>query len=297
MPDTAPALLVVLNPAAGRSALARRVIARLRHQGVALELYETRAPGDATAFLRARATLPPVVVAAGGDGTVNEVVNGIAGRDVALGLIPGGTTNVLAHELGYPADAAGIADLLVAGQRRAVYFATVNGRRFCMMTGIGYDAWVVAGVDLALKKRVGKLAYVLSMLRELRRYGSRRYRVVIDGVAHEAMSAVITNGRHYAGSYTLSRQADLAAPALQALLIQTPSAARFLGMLFMLPLGLVEQLPFIHSLPGRHIEVSLVEDDGHDPVQADGDTVSQLPATIRVEAAPVSVLCPAIRSS
>lgn len=284
--------LVVVNPVAGRSRLARAVIASLQRRGITPRVYETTGPGDATRFLAAQAQLPPVVVAAGGDGTVNEVINGLAGRDVALGLIPSGTTNVLATELGYPAGAEAIAQVLADAHERAVHFATVNGRRFSMMTGIGYDAWVVAGVDLALKKKVGKLAYVLSMLRELRRYGSRRYRVVIDGVAHEAMSAVITNGRHYAGSYILARTADIGQPALQAVLVQAPNARQFLGMLFMLPFGIVEKLSFIRSVSGRAFRVELAGSDGADPVQADGDTVTQLPADIRVEDTPSRVIAP-----
>ena len=290
--------LVIVNPAAGRDGLARAeaVVARMRAQGASPEVYYTRGPGDATDYLRTAAGSLDVVVAAGGDGTVNEVINGIGGRNVALALIPGGTTNVLATELGYPRSADAVAGLLLAGRERQVHFANVNGRRFSMMTGIGYDAWVVAGIDPALKKKVGKLAYVISMLQQLRQFGTRRYRIEIDGQAHEARSIVITKGRHYAGSYTLTRQADIGKPSLQAILVQTDSRARFLGMLFMLPLGLVEKLSFIRSLAGREMRVTLIDENGSaalpDPVQADGDRVSQMPAVIRVEAGTTRVLVP-----
>ncbi len=285
-------MLVVVNPAAGRSALADAVIAALRARGMAPDVYRTQGPGDATRHLAGVAGRYDMVVAAGGDGTLNEVINGLDGHDVTLGLIPAGTTNVLATELGYPSGAAAIAGVLAGGRILPVYLATVNGRRFSMMTGIGYDAWVVAGVDLEQKKRIGKLAYVLSMLRELRRYGSRRYRVRIDGEEHQALSAVITNGRHYGGSYTLTRQADVTQPSLQVVLVQAASRLQFLGMLFMLPLGLVERLWFIRSLAGRDIRVELLEGDAPDPVQADGDTVTQLPADIRVEPRPVRMRVP-----
>lgn len=294
-PSSTPRFLVVVNPAAGRDGLAfaEAVIAGMRRRGVSPDIHRTRGPADATEHLRTLDAHYDVVVAAGGDGTINEVINGLAGRDVVLGLIPTGTTNVLATELGYPSRADDIAAVLVGGRQQAIYLATVNGRRFSMMTGIGYDAWVVAGVNPATKKKFGKLAYVLSMLRELRSFGRRRYRVTIDGKPYEAMSMVITNGRHYAGSYTLTRQADISAPSLQAILVQTTSAARFLGMLFMLPLGLVEKLPFIRSVNGRELRVELIGDcDTPDPVQADGDTVSQMPAQIRVEDVPVRVLVP-----
>lgn len=294
VPPSPLRFLVVVNPAAGSNGLAfaDAVIAGLQQRGIAPDVYHTRGPGDATGHLRALDARYDVVVAAGGDGTVNEVINGLAGRDVVFGLIPTGTTNVLATELGYPSRADEIAAVLAGGRQQAIYLATVNGRRFSMMTGIGYDAWVVAGVNHDIKKKFGKLAYVLSMLRELRSFGGRRYRVTIDGQVHEAMSMVITNGRHYAGSFTLTHQADITKPTLQAVLVQTTSATRFLGMLFMLPLGLVEKLSFIRSVSGREMRVEVVGDSAPDPVQADGDTVSQMPAEIRVEDTPVRVLVP-----
>jgi len=286
--------LVIVNPAAGRHglALAEDVLAAMRRRGVDPQVYRTRGPGDAIEFLRGQHDCPEVVVAAGGDGTVNEVINGLVGRHAVLGLIPGGTTNVLATELGYPSAAEDIAAVLVDGREKPVFLSRVNGRRFGMMTGIGYDAWVVAGVDHDIKKRFGKLAYVLSMLRQLRAFGQHRYRVSIDGKVHEAYSMVITNGRHYAGSYVLARQADVSQPELQVILVQTQSALRFLAMLLLLPFGLVEKLSFIRSVSGRDIRVELIGETTADPVQADGDTVSRMPADIRVEDVATQVLVP-----
>lgn len=298
--DVNPRYLVIINPAAGRGgfALANAVVDLLRHAGKTVQVYLTRGPGDATEWLRALTDCPEVVVAAGGDGTVNEVINGLAGRDVLFGLIPGGTTNVLAAELAYPAGAAEIAATLLAAREKRVHLATVNGRRFSMMTGIGYDAWVVAGVNPVIKKRFGKLAYVMSMLRELRQFGSRRYRVTInDASVYEAASLVITNGRHYAGSFTLSHQADISKPSLQVILVQTKSAARFLGMLLMLPFGLVESLSFIRSVSAREIRVEEISGEipVAEPVQADGDTVSKMPANVRVETHATRILVPGPR--
>jgi diacylglycerol kinase (ATP) len=288
--------LFVINPAAGRNglALAESVLAAMRARGVAPAVHYTCGPGDATRWLRAQSALPDVVVAAGGDGTINEVINGLDGRDAALGLIPGGTTNVLATELDCPSRAADIAEVLLAGREEKIHLARLNGRRFGMMAGVGYDAWVVAGVDPATKKRVGKLAYVLSMLKQLRRFGEQRYRITVDGVPHDAHSAVITNGRHYAGSYILARDADIRQPVLDVVLVQTSSATRFLAMLLLLPLGLVQRLSFIRTVRGRDIVVEQCAPlaDTAEPVQADGDTVSELPARICVEDTPTRILVP-----
>ncbi len=283
--------LVIANPAAGRRKhYTHTVVVELRKQGMAVELYETTGPGDAIRELQARAQLPPLVIAAGGDGTVNEVLNGLAGRDVTLGLIPAGTTNVLAIELGYPSSAAAVAGVLARGNERRVHFASANDRRFGMMVGIGYDAWVVAGVKPETKKKLGKLAYVISMFAQLRAVGSRRYRVLCDGVPHEACSAIISNGRHYAGSYLLAHDADLSVPALDAVLISPVSRLRFFGMLLLLPLGIAAKMPFVRIVRAREIHVSC--DVSDDPVQADGDTIGKLPLVIRSEAQSSRVVAP-----
>lgn len=266
------------------------MLARLKAHGLQVELYATTGPGDATAMLQARRELPPLVIAAGGDGTVNEVLNGLGDRDIALGLIPTGTTNVLATELGYPAAPAAVARVLAAGHEQQVHFARVNGRRFAMMVGVGYDAWVVAGVRPAVKKRLGKLAYVLAMFASLRKVGSRHYRAVCDGVAHDVISAVLTNGRHYAGSYIITRQADIAMPTLEAVLIKPVSRLRFFGMLLLLPLGLAEKLSFVQVVRARDIRID--SDDPEDPVQADGDTIGRMPVQVQSEAQTSRVIVP-----
>lgn len=293
---TASRFLIVLNPAAGHARRQHidRIAAELKAAGAAVvDIHETRGPGDAITALPALAGNYDVVVAAGGDGTVNEVLNGLREHPaLTLGIIPCGTTNVLATELGLPTAATGIAAVLAAGHTRNIHPGTVNDRRFGMMVGVGYDAWVVAGVDAALKKKIGKLAYVLSMLRELRRFGHRRYRLELDGVPYEAGSAVLTLGQHYAGSYILARHARIDQPDMDVVLVQTRSALSFLLMLFALPLGLAAGLPFMKTVKARSARISLA-DGGSEALQADGDMAGSLPATVTVHTNAVRVLVPA----
>lgn len=296
---TAPAfrarLLIVLNPTAGH--LRRRyidtVVIALQARGVDVQIYETRFPGDAVQALPELAQGYDIVVAAGGDGTVNEVLNGLQGSSARVGIIPCGTTNVLATELGLPTRPEAIADLLAGGQVRDIYAGDVNGRRFGMMTGIGYDARVVESVDLDLKKKAGKLAYVLAMVRELRRFGQQQYLLEVDGQRHTATSVVCTLGRHYAGSYILAREARIDEPALHLVLVQTLSRWAFLLMLLALPLGLAQRLPFMKTVKGRHVRISrLPATDAPEKLQADGDIVGELPADIRINDTPLKVLAP-----
>lgn len=170
---TAPAaprfarLRVIFNPTAGsvgrRGQRLHAVLDLLRAAGVSLDLCPTAARGDARA-LAAAATpeLCDAVVAAGGDGTINEVANGLldAGHGLPLGIIPLGTANVLALEMDLAITPQAIAGALLAGQPRPVPLARVDGRRFLLMGGAGFDAFVVDNVRLGLKRHAGKLAYV-----------------------------------------------------------------------------------------------------------------------------------------
>ena len=131
--------LVIFNPTAGGRRRARldRVLAHMRALGAVVTLHETTARGDAERTAReAPADVHDVIVAAGGDGTINEVINGLAGRRMPLGIIPLGTANVLAAELDLPQDIDGLARTIALGRTSPVNLGEVNGRRFVMMAGV-----------------------------------------------------------------------------------------------------------------------------------------------------------------
>ncbi|WP_430461277.1 diacylglycerol/lipid kinase family protein [Thalassolituus sp. LLYu03] len=291
-------VLIVYNPVSGNGnqTLVETIAASLREQGQTVALYPTQSAGDATRYLQSLTELPRIVAAAGGDGTVNEVLNGLAAHDnqsYQLAIIPTGTTNVLAMELGIRKNARQIAATLLGGKEKAVYPGRVNERRFMLMTGIGYDAWVVDNVDLALKKRVGKLAYVMSMLRQLRHFGRKTYRLAVDGQTYEANSVIITNGRLYGGSFVLSKQADLSLPTTQVLMMKGSSPFKLLLILLGLPLGVMEKMPGMTSVAARDVQVRDADEGaGREPVQADGDSLAELPVRVQMDAVPLRVLIP-----
>lgn len=297
-----PRLLIVLNPMAGRHTQGHinAIITALKQHNINAEVYETRGPGDAITALPKLTPDFDIVVAAGGDGTVNEVLNGLRGSTVTLGIIPCGTTNVLATELRLPKKPAAIAALLASGHTREIYSGEVNKRRFGMMVGVGYDAWVVAGVSAELKKKLGKLAYVLSMLRELKNFGRQQYLLHIDDSIHTATAMVATLGRHYAGSYIFARNARIDEARIDVLLVQTLNRWAFLLMLLALPLGFAEKLPFMKTVKATRVRIShyppRADSAAHESLQADGDTVGYLPAELHVLETPLKVLAPAPRA-
>ncbi len=295
---TAPFILIIFNPASGVGNRAKvdAVIQVLEAAGATVELYLTQCAGDASRFLSEYRGVFDIVAAAGGDGTVNEVVNGLKDRPVGsyrLAIIPTGTTNVLASELRFPKKPKALADVILGNQQKDIFLGQVNQRRFVLMVGVGFDAWVVDKVNLNLKKKVGKLAYVLSMLKEIRNFGSKTYRLTIDGEEHLANSVVITNGRYYGGSFTLSRQADLSRDTTQVMMISGSSPWKFVGILLGLPLGIMEKMPGMRSMPAKHMLIEQVEENSQrEPVQADGDSVSQLPLELSMEPESVPLLVP-----
>ena len=157
---THPGMIVIFNPAAGRRRASAlwRVLDLLSASGVRLELAETQHAGHATALAReAAAGGARLVVAAGGDGTIAEVANGLAGSSAHLGVIPLGTANVLAHELGLPFTAHAVAAALAFGRTSTLWPGIATGpgmeRLFVQMLGVGLDAQVVHSLNLPLKTR------------------------------------------------------------------------------------------------------------------------------------------------
>lgn len=283
-PVPVPPLLVVYNPIAGRRR--RRflslVLEALEARAASVRLEPTQARGDAELLARAAgATGAARLVVAGGDGTINEALNGLAGSKVALGIVPLGTANVLAAELGIANSARSVAAAILDGQPRAVTLGTVNGRRFSMMAGVGFDAHVVRDVSGKLKRLVGKGAYVLETLRQLAVYRSKMYDVRIDGVAMRAASLLVCNGHFYGGRFVAAPQARLENPDLQVVLFQRAGRFAILRYTLALALGRLPTRADVRIVSARTVEI---DGPAGEPVQGDGDIVAHLPA--RFEALP-----------
>jgi len=274
--------LIIFNPAAGwrrRQRLAA-VLAHLREHGCAVALRETEGPGDAERFA---AEVDPdafdLVVAAGGDGTVNETINGLAHSGLPLALIPLGTANVLAAEIGLKTDPATVARCVAHGETRPIALGAANGRRFILMAGAGFDAHVVAGVSVRMKYWLGKGAYVLSALRQLLVFPFPGYAVQTDNTVHHAASVVIANGRYYGGRFVCAPEAGLESATLQVCLFERAGRSAAIGYALALATG---RLPRLASY--RLVEACRVELRGRpgEPLQGDGDVIGQLNAAIEV---------------
>ena len=283
-----PRVLVIHNPAAGERSLRRlsRALRRLEATGCAVTLRETSARGDAEAI--ARSATPDetdIVAAAGGDGTVNEAANGLAGRELPLAVIPLGTANVLAREVRV-ADPEAAADAIALGRVERIWPGKVGGRRFLMFAGAGLDSHVVHNVSLGLKRRVGRFAYVWETAAAGWRYRFPALQVRVDGSPREAYSVVVSKGSRYAGPYVLARDARLSIPSFQVCLFKR----RGMWNVFRYSLGLllsrVRAYRDVEILPAERVAIS-----GADvPLQIDGDPAGFLPVEISIDREPLRLV-------
>lgn len=281
---------VIHNPICGwrNHRKLQRFVATAMLRGLTMVVRTTRHAGEAEVMAAEAAAdgLTQVVVVAGGDGTINEVINGLAGAasPPLLALLPLGTANVLAAEIAVADSATTLVDSIVRAARSdgpaiQICVARANGRRFALMAGVGFDAHVVAAVGPRLKRLIGKAAYVAAFARTTIGFGNHRYRVLIDGIAYEAASAVIANGRFYGGRFTCTPDAQIGEPDLHVCLFLRGSRWSTLGYGISLLRGRLHRSAHVHIVRGRDVRV---EGLNGEPVQCDGDVATTLP--LRVEA-------------
>jgi diacylglycerol kinase family enzyme len=284
---------IVFNPTAG--AARRRRVERAAALLPSARIVETSAPGDATRLAaRAAAEGARVVVAAGGDGTIAEVAAGLAGSGAALGILPFGTANVLAREIGLPLGAEGAARVIAAGRRGVLHpglarDAAGGERLFVQMLGLGFDAAVVHGLRPGLKRRLGPFAYVLETLRLLprHRFAPLRFRAD-DGPWEECAALLAMKGRLYAGPFRVAPGARAGMEGFALVIQRRGGVGATLLAGAALPLGLLPSLPFIEQRACRALEV---EGPGL-LAQADGDAAPPPPLRLGDAPAPLPVLLP-----
>ncbi|MGI4744713.1 MAG: diacylglycerol/lipid kinase family protein [Janthinobacterium lividum] len=287
-------MLVIYNPTAGRRRVHRlwTVLDVLVAHGVRLEVVETMHPGHARSLAREAADAGrSLVVAAGGDGTIAEVAAGLQGSATDLGIIPLGTANVLAHELGLPADAISLASVLTSDRTiplwPGIMRSALGTRLFVQMLGIGFDAHVVHHISRPVKRVLGRGAYVVQTLRELPRYRFGQIHLRVDGVEMRAGSVIIAKGRLYGGPYLLAPDATTSAPGFSVMLFEHAGIGSALLAGAALPLNMLGRVPGLTH--HRASEIELLDQTGL-PAQADGDPAGMGPLRVTDADAALRVL-------
>src|SRR5258706_1009216 len=190
---------VIINPASGQDRPILGTLSRaFQESSIEWEIYITKKGGDARRFAEtALAAGADVVAVYGGDGTVAEVARALAGTEVPLAILPGGTANVLSVELGIPKNLANACDLLCRENSRVqkIDLGRVGNSYFMLSTGIGFAAALIGGADRKTKLRFGMLAYFVAAVRALRAQIHARYQLTLDGkqIETDGVTCMIIN--------------------------------------------------------------------------------------------------------
>jgi len=299
-PRAAPRARIIVNPNSGniRGAEGLRELRAtamwLTERGLPTELVLTEAAGHASELARASAMAGmETVIAAGGDGTINDVAQGLAGTTTALGVLPLGTMNVWARETGIPLTLADARELLLVGVRRRVDLGRAGSRYFLLMAGIGMDAEVVRRVEenwlqcwglkfLDYLLTAGMLGFTQQSARVWNRVDSKRR-------STRALMVVIGNTRLHAGTFVFAHKAVVDDGLLDVVIIGGGGVAHRVQVLGRALLRRASADPRVRYERGRSVRLESVPPL---PVHVDGEFLGHLPMTFAVAPAALTVIVP-----
>lgn len=284
---------LIFNKAAGRgrkkSLLLDGVIESLSAADMVVDVYPTEAPGHATELARRARAVSERVLAWGGDGTLNEVAAGLLGSEVPMGVLPGGTVNVFARELGIPLRLEEAVKCFVSGRVVSIPVGLANGRPFLLMVGVGLDGEVVHRLESSFKDRLGALAFWLDGLRVLARFPMSPVTVRADGREIVCSSVVIGKLRRYGPRYFITPEAKVDEPKLHTVLFKGRKRRDYLRYLFGVLGGLHLRFGDVDSFKTDRLEVRSTEEVR---VQIDGEPAGHTPLSIEVRDRGLSVVLP-----
>jgi len=295
---------LIYNPSAGRgraAAIASAVQRGLVKRGLEVELYATQRPTDAMDIAGRLVSQVDVIVAVGGDGTINEVVNGMTRRRrqrpdaqprAHLGIVPAGTVNVLALELGLPFQLGRACNVIAAGKTVSLDVGAVNNRGFVLMMGAGVDALTVRSIDPRTKRRFRELAFLGTGLKVGLATAPPAFVVRAGGREYTATFFVASNSRNYAGHLGLTPEADPTDGVLDLLVFTGTTRASLAAFWLGVPSGLHLRNSNVIYLRGERAELIPLEEKETVWFQTDGELAGKLPATVKIDAHALEVLVP-----
>lgn len=276
----------IINPTSGHYSerKIREIMAMMQSHGYGPELLLTREQGDATRFSRriCEEHGDPLIIVGGGDGTVNEVVNGLLPGKATIAVLPLGTSNVLARELGIRSIDDAVQRIIRGGTRPLSVGLLKAGklkRYFFLMAGIGFDGFVVEGVRGDEKKLLKQGAYILSAIRRLFNWERGRLEILADELRMECHSLIVCNAAKYGGKFLLAPQADIFSPEFQVVCIKSDTRSAFLKLALKTVLGKTGDTRDIRRFTTSELVIT-----GSKAVQVDGDFCCYSP--VKIQAVP-----------
>ena len=245
-----------------------------------VETFATERIGHATLLCRVHLKKFDVIVAAGGDGTINEIINGMDDK-TSLGIIPLGTANIGAYEANINKNPSKVAEIILSGKIKKIHIQEANNRKFFLMTGVGYDASVVETVqsNLLLKKILGKLLFFIISIAKLIYFKKYELKILANNKIYLANWVIVTNAKHYGGSFQLTKDTDIFEKRLITYLFINLSRFDVIKNLF----KIIKK----RNLEENNKVIKIISDDifinskSKVPIQCDGEFIGNLPLQIK----------------
>ncbi len=286
--------VVIMNPAVGQE---RPVLKTINHvfqaAGMDWDILLTKHTRDGHWLAQKSVMLGAKTIAVyGGDGTVTDVASGLLGSHIPLGIIPGGTTNMIATTLGIPRDTQQACNLIAQPNplTRKLYLGQVNHNPFVQMVGIGMEARIIEGADREAKDRLGLLAYGLAALNALNNPPVTNYHMVLDGesVDVEGVSCLILNVDNLNIPFLSSIPPHPRNGLLDIFLVRKIDLRSFISVAATM-VGAGIDLEILPHWQARQITIAT---DSPQPVQGDGEMLGQTPISVKVVSQYTSVIIP-----
>ena len=291
--------VLIYNPEAGRRRRLRpqqlqTARDEMERAGIELAILETVRPGDGSKLAReAIQAGAGLIVVCGGDGTINDVVCGMAHSHVPLAVLPGGTANVMARELGLPLDIGAAARAIPTSTPRRLALGCAGTRYFLLMAGVGFDAHVVRKVTLRWKKLFGMASYVIESVRQALFEPLSPFMLSVDGRRHQVTFACISRSQHY-GPIRMVREADLFSDQFYVYCFHCENRLRYFLYALAVLAARPTQLPDFSRFPARKIHCEQIASNGNKVfLQVDGELAGQLPCTFEIVPDALTLLVPA----
>lgn len=278
-------LLLIINPNSGKG-LGRHYLPQIinffQKPNFKLDVFETKTPKDATKKAKAARNRYDIIIAAGGDGTINEVVNGMVRGKASLAIVPIGTANVLASQFSIPNDVMQACELILSSAPKATDVGIANHHYFLQSCGIGFDAKVISDVDLRFKQKTGKFLFYMNILKNLCSYRAPKFRAKISKRSVEGYTLVVLNSKYYGGRFIMSEKAKMDDGLLDVVVFEKDSSFLVLrailsGFIF----GRLLNLNGISFYQGKSIRVQPLGARSY--IQTDGELIGQIPANISIK--------------
>jgi diacylglycerol kinase (ATP) len=281
-------IAVIINPQAGSNnkKFLQQLIQRLSDYNQ-VTLFETKKAGDATVIAKKQSKNFDIVAVAGGDGTVQEVINGISAKTI-LAIIPMGTANIIALEAGITKNINHLCKIILKGKIKKIHVPMINNRRFVLMTGVGFDAFIVNNINNNVKKIFGKIIFFIETLKQFLILKKPNIQVIANKKTFLGNWVLITNACHYAGPYQITKQTTIFNANLVGYIFTNLTRINFLYSLFLIIFfGDLSKSKKIITIKSDQFKI---KGNNNIPVQCDGEIFNRSTLLIKTSKFVVNLL-------